>query len=159
MRTRLVLLPVLLFAVAAGAQNKPLTVRFGGTWKLNLAKSSLHAPAPQQESVLIEPSLTDTTASKYTITGTDGEGKPINMMWQGKVDDQYGPVMSNGAQTGKVAWRYSGANRLSFRETLNDGTSSTGYVMLSSDGKSYELRQHVSTKQGNYDESAHWDKT
>ena len=98
MRARLALVPTLLMAAAAGAQNQPLTIRFGGTWTLNIAKSSLHPPAPQSETITIEPSSTDTIATKYTVTGTTGDGKPINLMFEGKIDGQHYPVMSNGQE-------------------------------------------------------------
>ena len=59
-------------------------VNTSGTWKLNVEKSDYgKRPKPKDITVKIEhkePSL------KYTVTGTDGEGKPLNIQFSGAID-------------------------------------------------------------------------
>ena len=146
-------------AVGAPARSQPLTVRLGGTWNLDIAKSTLHAPAPQSETSTIKPSTTDTIATLYAITGTDGNGKPINLSFDGKVDGQHYPVMSNGEEVAKIAWRRSGPRQLSAHEILTDGTTVSATLTLAPDGKSFTVREHVVAKDGAYDQVELWDKS
>jgi hypothetical protein len=126
---------------------------------LDIAKSKLHAPAPQSETSTINPSTTDTVATQYTITGTRGDGTPINLLFDGKVDGQHYPVMSNGQEVGKIAWRRSGARQLSGHEILTNGTTVSGTLTLATDGKSFATHWHVDAKDGAYDIVELWNKS
>jgi len=157
-RACLAVLTMLLVARVAGAQTEPLTVRFGGTWILNVDKSTMHPPAPQSERIRIEPSMADTIATKYTVTGTTYDGMPINIFFEGKIDGHAYPVMTNGQEIAQVTWRHSGHDQMSARQVATDGTVSTVTVTLSPDQSSFTLREHVSGKKGTYDITEEWDR-
>jgi hypothetical protein len=158
MRLQLALIAALMVAVGAPARGQPLMVRLAGTWNLDIAKSNLHAPAPQSETSTITPSTTDTIATLYTITGTDGKGKPINLSFDGKFDGQHHPVMSNGQEVAKIAWHRSGPRQFSGHEILTNGTTVSATLTLAPDGKSFTVRGHVDAKDGAYDLVELWNK-
>ncbi|HEX2521506.1 MAG TPA: hypothetical protein VHP35_05210 [Terriglobia bacterium] len=55
-----------------------------GTWKLNLAKSKyIPGPAPFEGTLKIEP---ETNGLKFTIHGTDAEGKPVDFEFSPRFD-------------------------------------------------------------------------
>jgi hypothetical protein len=55
-----------------------------GTWKLNLAKSKyIPGPAPFDGTLKIEP---ETNGLKFTIHGTDAEGKPVDFEFSPRFD-------------------------------------------------------------------------
>ncbi len=155
---RVALLLVVLLVAGETARSQPLTMKLAGTWKLNVAKSQLHGPPPQSETGTVEASSTDTTVTKYTVSGTGADGKAFNFSFNGKVDGEHYPVMSDGQETGKIAWRRTGTRQLSGHEILNDGSTSSSTLTLSADGKSMTIREHVNGKQGAYDLMEVWDK-
>ena len=55
-----------------------------GTWKLNLTKSKyIPGPAPFEGTLKIEP---ETNGLKFTIHGTDAEGKPVDFEFSPRFD-------------------------------------------------------------------------
>ena len=55
-----------------------------GTWKLNLSKSKyIPGPAPFDGTLKIEP---ETNGLKFTIRGTDAEGKPVDFEFSPRFD-------------------------------------------------------------------------
>ena len=55
-----------------------------GTWKLNLTKSKyVPGPAPFESTLKIEP---ETNGLKFTIHGTDDEGKPVDFEFSPRFD-------------------------------------------------------------------------
>ena len=55
-----------------------------GTWKLNLGKSKyIPGPAPYEGTLKIEP---ETNGLKFTIHGTDAEGKPVDFEFSPRFD-------------------------------------------------------------------------
>ena len=69
---------LLLRPVAQAADNNV------GTWKLNLAKSKyIPGPAPFEGTLTIEP---ETNGLKFTIHGTDAEGKPVDFEFSPRFD-------------------------------------------------------------------------
>src|SRR5579862_968338 len=124
MRLRFTLLSVLVLVAGTTAQGQPLTVKLGGTWTLNIAKSKLHDAPPQSETLTVNPSTTDTIATRYAVTGTTNDGKPINVSFAGKVDGQHYPVMSDGQAIAKIAWRRTGARQFSGHEIAKIGRAS-----------------------------------
>ena len=76
-------------------------VNTSGTWKLNVEKSDYgKRPKPKDITVKIEhkePSL------KYTVTGTDGEGKPLNIEFSGAIDGKDYPVIGAANNVAKAS--------------------------------------------------------
>jgi hypothetical protein len=156
---RVALLLIVVLVAGETAQSQPLTARLAGTWKLNVAKSQLHGPPPQSETGTVEASATDTTVTKYSVSGTGADGKAFNFSFEGKIDGAHYPLMSDGQEAGKIAWRRTGARELSAHEIQNDGITASSTLTLSADGKTMTIREHVNGKQGAYDLIEVWDKT
>ena len=156
---RVALLLVVLLVASETARSQPLTAKLAGSWKLNVAKSQLHGPPPQSETGTVEASSTDTTVSKYSVSGTGADGKTFNFSFDGKIDGEHYPIMSDGKQAGKIAWRRTGARQLSGHLIQDDGTTSSSVLTLSADGKVMTIREHVNAKQGAYDETEVWDRS
>ncbi len=156
---RVTLLLIVLLVAGETAQGQPLTAKLAGTWRLNVAKSQLHGPPPQSETGTVEASPTDTTATKYTISGTGADGKAFNFSFEGKIDSEHYPLMSDGQEVGKIAWRRTGARELSAHQVQNDGITASSTLTLSANGKTMTIREHVNGKQGAYDLIEVWDKS
>lgn len=70
---------VLMFGAAAQASDNNV-----GTWKLNLGKSKyIPGPAPFEGTLKIEP---ETNGLKFTLHGTDAEGKPVDFEFSPRFD-------------------------------------------------------------------------
>jgi hypothetical protein len=98
-----------------------------GTWKLNVEKSDYgQQPKPKSMRLVVSE---DTAASvKWTATGTDGDGKPINESFAGAVDGKQYPVKGD-AQVKSVAYTQNG-NDVSGDVTMKDGTTAKETVSM-----------------------------
>jgi hypothetical protein len=130
---RFQLIALLLSSTALLAAGNP----FLGTWKLNTAKSkSTPMPVARSMTVKFEP---DGDKIRRTVTGIDGEGKPImqggpegtSLAWDGKDHDvhaQTGPVMT-------IAVKRVGDNRNDVTVKQNGKVTVTVRSVVSKDGK------------------------
>lgn len=151
------LLPLLLFVGAIAGAQTPDTV-WAGTWTLNVAQSTLHQPAAKEETLKVETPAGSPPTVKYTITGTSGDGKAINVTFEGVADAKPYPVLSGGQAMGKAAWQRKSSHHYTVDETLSNGTTiSTTFVMAQS-GKRFTGQSQVTGPNGSYDETTIWDK-
>jgi hypothetical protein len=119
-----------------------------GTWKLNVEKSDYgKRPKPKEATVTVEhkePSL------KYTVTGTDGEGKPMNIQFSGAIDGKEYPLIGS-ANVAKVS-----VKRINDTTTESIGRSADGKVVenvtvtVSADGKTLTRTAKVTRPDGSF---------
>ncbi len=147
------LLPLLLIGAQVGAQNQSAGALWAGTWKLNIAQSTFHAAAPKQETITIAPTGSDSLAFKYTVTGTNATGAPINVTYDGRTDGKMYPHYVNGKATSQVSYLRQSSHESTGQVKYNDGSTGAETISLSSDGRSFTTRLHVKGKQGDYDET------
>ena len=95
MRTRTFRLLAIILAVSvlilgASAQAADNQV---GTWKLDVAKSKYSpGPSPKEVTLTME---SQADGLKFTIVGTDAEGKPIHIEFSSKYDGTDSPMTGN----------------------------------------------------------------
>ena len=78
------LLAITVVALLVFAPVAPASDNNVGTWRLNLAKSKyIPGPAPYEGTLKIEP---ETNGLKFTIHGTDDEGKPVDFEFSPRFD-------------------------------------------------------------------------
>ncbi len=123
-----------------------------GTWKLDPSQSQLHQPAPKEQTVRVE-SVTQGPI-RYTISGTDADGKPFLQSFDGKADGQSYPVALNGRESGQVAYQKVSDHEFTAQSKMLDGTTSTDTITLSPDGQTITVKSHGTTSQGAFDETA-----
>jgi len=144
---RMALLSLLLCALSLLAESPGKSAV--GNWKLDLSQSSYgKAPAPKFEKLNI---FTDTaTATKWTITGVTGDGKTFTVSYDGPIDGQFHPVVSNDGTT--VAYKRGANGHLSWTVKDKDGNvieTATGH--LSPDGNTLTLTGIRSSQRGSTD--------
>jgi hypothetical protein len=137
--------------LGAGAVNT------SGTWKLNAEKSDYgKRPKPKDVTVKIEhkePSL------KYTVTGTDGQGKPLNIQFSGAIDGKDYPITGAPNNVAKVS-----AKRVNDTTTESVGKSADGKVVetvtltISPDGKTFTRVAKVKGPDGEFTLKSVYDK-
>jgi hypothetical protein len=156
MRTKLMVLPMLLAATVAGAQN-PSSI-WVGTWKLNVAQSKLRAPGAKNETGVIGP-LADSLTVKYSITGTAGDDKPIDVAYDGKADGNHYSVMSGGKEIGKAMYVRKSSHEYTAHIIYNDGRTVSQTITMSKNDKTFTVQEHTTGSLGTYDETAVWNKS
>jgi hypothetical protein len=105
---------------------------FVGTWILNIAKSTYSpGPAPKNQTAVYA-----AVAGGYrvTATGTDGDGKPINTDYTGKLDGKDYPVTGN-ADYDAMTLKRVDAHTLEFTRKKTGTVVQTGTIVVSTDGK------------------------
>ena len=132
-------------------------VNTSGTWKLNVEKSDYgKRPKPKDITVKIEhkePSL------KYTVTGIDGEGKPLNIQFSGATDGKDYPVIGATNNVAKAS-----AKRVNDTTTESVGKSADGKVIenvtvtVSPDGKTLTRVAKVKGPDGEFTLKSVYDK-
>ena len=150
---------VLTFVLAFGAASLlgAGAVNTSGTWKLNLQKSDYGKhPKPKDITVEVEhkePSL------KYTVTGTDGEGKSLNIQFSGAIDGKDYPITGAPNNVAKVS-----AKRVNDTTTESVGKSADGKVLenvtvtISRDGKTLTRVAKVNGPDGEFTIKSVYDK-
>ena len=135
-------------ALLVGPLQGAGAVNTTGTWKLNVEKSDYgKRPKPKEVTVTIEhkePSL------KYTVTGTDGEGKPLNIQFSGAIDGKEYPLIGS-PNVAKVS-----VKRINDRTTEAVGKSGDGKVVenvtvaVSADGKTFTRTAKITSPEGSF---------
>lgn len=158
----LVLFGLLLTGALALSKNQAIaqgkTDPWAGSWKFDSAKSQLHAPAPKEETVTSDPTGPDGKTVKYSIHGIAADGSPINESYDGKADGQPYPFIANGQEVAKISYHRDSAHQYSNKGTGADGSTSTGTVTLSQDGKTITIKEHVKSKTGEFDQTVIYHK-
>ncbi len=129
----------------------PLNARIlntSGTWKLNVEKSD-YGKNPKPKSVTVKV-VHKEPAFKYSVTGTDAEGQPINVEFDGAIDGK--PFKETGAQGGTtVTYKRVDDSNIQGAATSADGsTSETFTLTVSKDGKVVTRKSTVKGPQGEY---------
>jgi hypothetical protein len=146
----LVLTGALAFAQAADP--------WAGTWKFDAAKSKLNGPAPKEEIVTSQATGPDRLTVKYSISGTAADGTAINQTYDGKADGQPYPMVAGGQEVAKITYFRDSVNQYSSHGISSDGTTTTGTVTLSKDGKTITVEEHVKGAQGEFDQTIVYNK-
>ena len=117
-----------------------------GTWKLDASQSQFQSPAPQSETVQIE--SVNQGPIRYTISGTDAQGKPLLESFDGKSDGQSYPVSINGYEGGRMSLTRVSDREYTGQGALADGTPLTQKITLSPDGRTITVQSQGKTAQG-----------
>jgi hypothetical protein len=150
---RFLLLILLLACTSAFSQAKKTTGAdpWAGTWKMDIAKSKLHPPAPKEESVTVD-SVTKESI-KYTVKGTDAEGKAYTVTFDGKPGTA-SPQLVDGKEVAQITYQMPSPHELAGVSHGSDGSTGTIKITLSQDAKTATLHEHHKDAKGEYDETA-----
>jgi hypothetical protein len=152
--TKLMLLPFMLMATLAAVQSQAKTDIWTGTWTLDVGKSTLHDPAPKNETAVIRSGGTDSLAFKYHVTGTGADGKAIDRTLDGRADGKAYPAISDGKAVSQASYVRVTNLQLNATVTRPDGSTTTEVFTMAPDGKSFSIKEHTKGKQGEYDVTA-----
>jgi len=141
----LVALCLLLSCALAFSQKKASADPWAGTFKLDLSKSKFSGPAPKEETVTVASATKDSI--KYTIAGTDANGNAYNLSFDGKADAPSQEMMG-GQAAGTITYHMKSPREFTSEGQGADGTTSTGTVTLSKDGKTVITHLKNKTAQG-----------
>lgn len=148
---------VLAYNPLALAQKKPATADpWAGTWKLDVAKTKLHGPAPKEETITSSGSAVGVV--KYSISGTAADGTAINESYDGKADGKPYPFLANGQKVADISYRRDSDHQYSNHGTAADGSTTAATVTLSKDGKTLTVQEHVKSSQGEFDQTIVYNK-
>lgn len=128
---------------AAAASNKdPWT----GTFKLDQAKSKFNGgPMPQQETISVAAARKDSI--QYTVSGKDINGNSYTIDYKGKADAESMEMME-GKPIAQITYHIKSPHEFTSEGRGADGSTSTGAITLSQDGKTITVHQHNKTAQG-----------
>lgn len=151
------LFAVLMIGILAIAQQKAdqqlKSDPWAGTWKMDVAKSKLHGPAPKEEIVTSEGTGPKGDIVKFNITAVRADGTTVHESFDGKADGQPYPFIADGQEVGKNSYRRVSARKFSGQDTGADGSTTSETITLSQDGKTITIKSHGKTPQGEYDET------
>lgn len=119
-----------------------------GTWKLNVEKSDF-GKEPKPKSIIVKV-VHKEPAFQYSVTGTNAEGQPINVEFDGAIDGK--PYKETGAQGGTtVAYKRKNDSTVEGMATSSDGkTVETFTLTVSKDSKVVTRTGTVKGPQGEY---------
>jgi hypothetical protein len=148
---------LLLSCILALSQAKKSTAAdpWAGTYKLDTAKSKFHNPAPKDETATVD--AVTKTSIKYTLKGTDAEGKPYTVTYDGKPGTP-APVMVDGKEMATLTYQMPSTHQLTSEEKGGDGSTSTGKINLSKDNKTVTVQIHHKDAKNEYDETVIYSK-
>ena len=163
---RFALLPAALISILVLAHNPSAFTRekdksakadpWAGTWKLDLAKTKLHGPAPKEETITSSGSAGGVV--KYSISGTAADGKPIDESYDGKSDGKPYPFLAGGQKVADISYHRDSDHQYSSQGTAADGSTTAAKVTLSKDGKTMTVQEHVKSSQGEFDQTIVYSK-
>ena len=116
-----------------------------GTFKLDTAKSKISGPAPKEETVTVDAASKDSV--KYTIKGTDAQDKPYTVAYEGK-PGAASPQTMDGKEVAQVTYQMPSSHEFTSESKGTDGSSGTGRISLSRDGKTITVREHSKDAKG-----------
>jgi hypothetical protein len=121
-----------------------------GTWKLDVSTSKFHNPGPKEETLTVDSASND--AVKYSMKGTAADGSAYTEAYEGKADGKEYPLTRNGQEVAKISYHKSTDHNSTGKATVVDGSTFTESATVSNDGKTLTVRQHHTTKGGEFDE-------
>jgi hypothetical protein len=141
------LLVLLLSCSVAFSQAKTKAVKdpWTGTYKLDTSKSTFSGPAPREETIDVASARKNSI--KYTIAGKDVNGDSYTINYEGKAGVA-SPEMMEGKTIAQITYQMPSSHKFTAEGHGTDGSTSTGAITLSSDGKTITVEQHNKTDQG-----------
>lgn len=141
-----VLLFLLLTCSAAFTQKKAaVNDPWAGTFKLDPGKSKFSGPSPQEETISVAAARKDSI--QYTVAGKDANGNSYTIDYKGKADTESTEMME-GKPIAQITYHMPSSHEFTSEGRGVDGSTSTGAVTLSKDGKTITVHQHNKTAQG-----------
>jgi len=141
----------LVFSENAFSQKKGSTADpWAGTFKLDLSKSKFGGPSPKEETATVASATKDSI--KYSIAGTDVNGNPYNLSFDGKADTA-GQQMMNGQAVATITYHMPSPREFTSNSKGSDGSTGTGTVTLSKDGKTITVHDKNKNAQGGEQEN------
>jgi len=122
---------------------------WAGTFKMDLSKSKFTGPAPKEETATVASANKDSI--KYSIAGTDSKGNPYSITFDGKPDAP-GQQMVNGQAVATLTYHMPSPREFTSSAESADGSTSTGTVTLSKDGKTITVHEKGKNAQGGVQE-------
>jgi hypothetical protein len=116
---------------------------FIGTWKLNLAKSSIN-PAPKSQTLKI---AAQDSGFKWAFDTVEADGKATNSVWSGKYDGKDYSLTGN-TDFDTVATKKTNANTLDSVLKKRGEVVGSGSEVVSRDGKTLTLTSKLKNAQG-----------
>jgi hypothetical protein len=151
MRKRMILFLLLSCSLALSQTKKsPAADPWAGTYKLDIAKSKFHNPAPKEETATVD--AVNKNSIKYTLAGTGADGKPYTITYDGKPGTP-APVMVDGKEMAKLTYQMPSTHQLTSQEQGGDGGTSTAKIDLSKDNKTVTVQVHHKDAKAEYDET------
>lgn len=156
MRKRMILFLLLSCSFALSQAKKSTAADpWAGTYKVDTAKSKFHNPAPKEETATVD--AVTKTSIKYTLKGTDADGKPYTVTYDGKPGTP-APVMMDGKEMAKLTYHMPSTHQLTSEEKGSDGSTSTAKINLSSDNKTVTVQVHHKDAKNEYNETIVYEK-
>ena len=134
----------------AQAKKAPAADPWVGDWKLDVAQSKFHNPAPKEETLTVDAASKD--AVKYSTKGTAADGSAYTEAYDGKPDGKEYPLTRNGQEVAKVSYHRVNDHYSTGKGTVADGSTFTETVRLAKDGKTLTVKQHFTSKEGAADD-------
>jgi len=152
MAKQFTLIALLLGCSLAFAQAKkgPAADPWVGDWKLDVAQSKFHNPAPKEETLTVD--AASKSAVKYSTKGTAADGSAYTEAYDGKPDGKEYPLTRNGQEVAKISYHRNNDHYSTGKGTVADGSTFTESVTLAKDGKTLTVKQHYTTKEGAADD-------
>jgi len=141
------LLFLLLSCTVAFSQKKTAaaTDPWVGGFKLDLSKAKFSGPAPREEIISVASARKDSI--KYTVAGKDINGDSYTINYEGKADAESTEMME-GRPIAQITYHMASSHEFTSVGRGTDGSTSSGTVTLSQDGKTITVHQHNKTAQG-----------
>lgn len=120
------------------------TLTWAGTWKLNEGKSKL-APGTSKNKIVVYNFAAD--KAKVTVDGSDSDGNPTHIEWNGKLDGEDYPVTGDPTSD---AWAYKKIDDHTLELIVKkDGkVTASGRIIIAPDGKSRRITLIGTNPQG-----------
>ena len=134
----------------AQAAKAPQSDPWVGQWKLDVAQSKFHGPAPKEETLTVD--AASKSAVKYSTKGTAADGSAYTEAYDGKPDGKEYPLTRNGQEEAKISYHRNSDHNSTGKGTGADGSTFTENVTLAKDGKTLTVKQHYTTKEGAFDD-------
>jgi len=121
-----------------------------GKWKLDIAKSKFHSPAPKEETLTID--AANRSAVKYSTKGTQADGKPYTESYDGKPDGKEYSLLRDGQPVARISYHRNTDHNSTGHGATADGATFVESVTLASDNKTITVKQHFTAKEGEFDD-------
>jgi hypothetical protein len=146
MKTFVLLFLLLSCAVAFGQKKAPAVKDpWGGAYKLDLSQSKFAGTAPREETITVASAKKDSI--KYTISGKNLEGNSYTISYGGKVGVE-SPELLEGKPIAQITYQMRSQREFTSQGRAGDGSTATGVITLSPDGRTITVHQHDKDAQG-----------